>query len=175
MPDDLESNDQSRSAMNIALTLLAAAADPAATKRRLGELDRATKAASDAAGKIRDAGAEAERIVAAAQRQADELTAIWRARLDAAAVAEAALVEREQHMKAEREAGARFRRHVLRASGITINEKMQTLPDFDELYSMMFPADPHMPDDPSAAVVFTDPNADRHGLPFRGDLTREVA
>jgi hypothetical protein len=58
------------------------------------------------------------------------------------------------------------------------NERLQTLPDWRQIKQMV----PDLPPDPPAverdvaspADVFSDPSADRHGLPFLGTLTRDV-
>jgi hypothetical protein len=160
--------------MSIALTLLAVAADPAATKKRFRELDRAEKAAIEAEARRQAAEAEAAKIIADANAQAAKTQADWRALWNELEARQNRIKAQEELGRSYREADGQERRQVLRYLNLLqeFDERLQSLPSWADIQKFLgidgadYPtAAPPQPQ-PDLTDTGDNPHADRHGLPF---------
>jgi len=159
----------------------------AAAIKKLRRLDRQF---ADTQAKVAALTTEAERMEAALAARAAELAAREAEIERRATEFENSLQEardnlREYHNSIT-DADRRIRRRILSSADLLVgfNERLQDLPDWPAIRQMVpgLPADPPELEHDVAAPpridfsdTFSDPNADRHGVPFLGSLTRSTS
>jgi hypothetical protein len=87
-----------------------------------------------------------------------------------------------QHYDSNEQADRQLRYRILNHANLLhgFNPRLQTLASWQQIRNMVPNLPPDLPPverdvaSSTDASVFTDPNADRHGLPFLGTLTRDV-
>jgi septal ring factor EnvC (AmiA/AmiB activator) len=198
MTDDNDTNDNT--AANHSMP------DPFVLAISLCQIATSAKATEPALKRLRKLGhdiAKAEQKLAAVTAQAEQTNAELAARVAAADERDRALDARQTAFESElqdardnlrgyynqlTEADRRLRFHILASADLLhgYNERLQTLPDWQQIRNMV----PNMPPDPPSVEreglepgfridalsdTFSDPHADRHGNAFLNTLTRDVA
>lgn len=122
--------------------LIALITDPARCKARLAELEQKTKAAGEAEAKATAAQKDFEELRASREQDLARREQAVDERERAVIVADQGLREREAALRKERLAlnneDQQLRRRVMLVAGISVNERLQSLPSWNELRVELF-------------------------------------